>query len=147
MTPLTGLVLAPPVDRAGASDYFGPLVVVGAEHGDVRYAAAAGGGPAAPPAMAQTGQFAIYEKVSLAAALAAPRLLHPGAPDLVLYEADLGQAAIRSLTRRGHQVGVSEPLGRVNAIHCPGGLAREAESCTFRADPRGHGLGVGGVLP
>lgn len=145
MTLLTGLVLAPPVDPTGASDYFGPLVVVGAERGDVRYAAAAGGGPSAPAAMAQTGQFAIYEKVSLAAALAAPRLLHPGAPDLVLYEADLSQAAIRALTRRGHQVSASESLGRVNAILCPGGLARESESCAFRADPRGHGLGVGGL--
>lgn len=145
MALLTGLVLAPPVDRTRASDYFGPLVVVGAERGDVRYAAAAGGGPSAPPAMAQTGQLAIYEKVSLAAALAAPRLLHPGAPDLVLHEADLGQAAIRALTRRGHQVGASEPLGRVNAILCPGGLVREPKSCAFRADPRGHGLGVGGL--
>ena len=144
VTPLLGLVVAPPVDETMASHYFGPLLVVDAERGYVRYVAAAGGGRAAPAAMAQSVLLALYEEVSLAAALAAPRLFHPGDPDLVLHEADLGQAAIRALTRRGHRVRGSAPLGRVNAIHCPGGLIREPEGCDFRADPRGHGLGVGG---
>lgn len=34
--------------------------------------------------------------------------------------------------------------GRVHALWCAEGFRRKPERCEFRADPRGHGLGVGG---
>ncbi len=144
-TRLTGFSLAPSLDRTGASHHFGPLLVLDAERGDMLYLATASGSPAGPAVIAQTAQFALYDDISLAAALAAPRLFHGGTPDVVFYEADLGQAGTRALTRRGHEVREVGSLGRINAIRCPEGLLRRSEGCSFAADPRGHGIGFGGL--
>ena len=40
----------------------------------------------------------------------------------------------------------AKALGRVQAIWCPGGLVRAAESCRFASDPRGFGLAIGAAL-
>ena len=39
--------------------------------------------------------------------------------------------------------GEAERLGRVTLVSCPGYLPRDPRTCTWAADPRGHGLAIG----
>jgi hypothetical protein len=39
--------------------------------------------------------------------------------------------------------GEAERTGRVMLLSCPGYLPRDPATCTWAADPRGHGLAIG----
>jgi hypothetical protein len=67
-------------------------------------------------ALAQTALDTLQGRVDLARAITAPRA---GGP----YDAD-GRS-------------------RVQAIHCPDGLAASGETCRIETDPRGAGLAIG----
>jgi len=139
---LTGVVLAAPM-VAGDLDFLGPVIVV-SDEGRLVMAAAAVGGPAAPAALAQGALTAINSGKDLVPSIDAARVFHPNNPDQVYVEPDMNGAVVAALRQRGHTLRVTDKLGRVNAILCPGGLARDNQKCQFRADPRGYGLAAGG---
>ena len=78
------------------------------------------------------------------ASLAPPRVFHPGDPDVVVVEPEVGDAVVQGLLARGHDVRTVPELGLIQGISCPDGLRNGSGSCRFVTDPRGFGLGVGG---
>ena len=92
----------------------------------------------------RTALGAMFERVPLSQAIAAPRLFHPGVPDQLYYEPELDRAALGALWERGHVYRPQPGLGRVNALRCLDGIVRGRETCAFAADPRGFGLALGG---
>ena len=74
----------------------------------------------------------------------APRLFHPGNPDVLYVEPQLSSAVVASLRKRGHTLRAVQNLGRVNAIFCPGGLDPDNAHCEYKSDRRGFGLAAGG---
>ena len=69
-----------------------------------------------------------------------------GIPDIVFIEPGFAAVQRDSLSQRGHQLAKVPEIGRVNAIHCPGGAPRSPETCVFGTDRRGFGLASGGML-
>lgn len=143
MAPITGIALAP-ASALDASVYLGPVLVGDRDVGGIVYATAASGGASAPAAMMRTALGALFEGAELDAAVAAPRLFHPGVPDQLFYEPALDKAALGALWERGHVYRPEPELGRVNAMRCLGGIVRGPQTCSFEADPRGNGLALGG---
>lgn len=88
-------------------------VVSNANARNTFFAAAASGGPASAAARSRT----VYAEAGLADT-AAPR------------------------RGRGFRIVSGGSLGRVNAIHCPGGSRSGRDSCRYGADPRGFGHAV-----
>jgi gamma-glutamyltranspeptidase len=82
------------------------------------------------------------DKDGLEAAVAAPRVVNVGMPDVTYYEPSLDPAALAALRQRGHSL-VAEPgVGRANALSCPDGLRVDPDSCQVASDRRGFGLAV-----
>jgi gamma-glutamyltranspeptidase/glutathione hydrolase len=140
----SGVVLAPPPDGADLA-YLGPLLVLDGAGKEVILVATASGGVSGPAALAQTALVVVGAHESLPAAIDAGRISHPGRPDVTLIEPDMATAA-EALRQRGHRLRERAATARVNAIHCPGGLASAGSACVFRADRRGFGLALGGAL-
>ncbi|WP_439580425.1 gamma-glutamyltransferase [Elioraea sp.] len=65
----------------------------------------------------------------------------PAALALALRRA-LGGAAAREAVS-APRAGEAERIGRVMLLSCPGYLPRDPRTCTWAADPRGHGLAIG----
>ena len=108
--------------------------------------AAPGGGAVAPGALARVLLELLDGERPLAEALAAPRLHVGGTANRVAVEPALDGDDRAALAARGLRVVEAPAIGRVNAVHCPDGLPREPESCTFASDRRGFGIGAGGTL-
>jgi gamma-glutamyltranspeptidase / glutathione hydrolase len=123
-------------------EFLGPVIVLN-KTGNLILAAASAGGPAAPAALAD-GALSATEEGKLDQAVDAPRLFHPGNPDVLYVEPEMTSEVITSLRRRGHALRVAKNLGRVNAIYCPGGLSDKNTSCEYKSDKRGFGLAAGG---
>jgi gamma-glutamyltranspeptidase/glutathione hydrolase len=98
------------------------------------------GGVAAPTALLGVAIATVVGGKPLEEVMRAPRLHHGGAPDLVYFEPDYDRDRLGALTARGHRVGATHGLGRVNAAFCSGGLPSKPETCTVKTDPRGFGL-------
>jgi gamma-glutamyltranspeptidase len=118
-------------------------VIVLNKEGRLILVAASAGGPSAPAALAD-GALSATEGGTLETAIDAPRVFHPGNPDVLYVEPELASPVVTSLRRRGHTLRVSRNLGRVNAIFCPGGLSEDSTSCEYKNDRRGYGLAAGG---
>lgn len=138
----TGIVLAAAPERAFP---FAPALLVNRVNGQVFMAAGAGGGEAAPSALATTLLELLGAEQPLRAALAAPRVHAGGASGDLSVESAVGAAARQSLEARGQRLVEAPALGRVNAIHCPGGLPRNPETCRIESDRRGFGTAAGGL--
>ena len=143
IAPITGIALAP-AEAVDSAAYLGPILVADRGIGGIVYASAASGGASAPAALMRTALGAMFERVPLSQAIAAPRLFHPGVPDQLYYEPELDRAALGALWERGHVYRPQPGLGRVNALRCLDGIVRGRETCAFAADPRGFGLALGG---
>ncbi|MDW8445088.1 MAG: hypothetical protein RML45_13065 [Acetobacteraceae bacterium] len=65
----------------------------------------------------------------------------PIALALAAREALAGRSAGEALA--SPRPDAADRLGRVVLVHCPGYLPGVAGSCTWAADPRGHGLALG----
>ncbi len=137
---------AAPRRPARALGSLAPIVIVNHNTSQVFFAAGATGGAAAPSALATVMREAILQQRSLGEAMNAPRLHHGGAPDEVVLESALGETVAADLRRRGHATVSVQKLGRVNAVHCPGGLPRSPETCLMKSDRRGYGLATGGLF-
>jgi len=147
VVPGTGIILAASPPASGnAATSLSPIVLVNHNTSQLFFAAGSVGGAAAPSALASVMRGALLDEMPLRDALAASRLHHGGIPDVVLTEPDFDAAIRDSLGRRGHRVVEVPEIGRVNAVHCPGGVPRSPETCVFATDRRGFGLASGGVL-
>ena len=141
----TGILLAAaPAVSGNATTSLAPMVLVNHNTSQIFFAGAATGGAAAPSALASVMRAALLEEMTLGDAVSAPRLHHGGAPDGVLIEPGFSTTQRQGLEKRQHRLKEFPEIGRVNAIHCPGGLPRSPETCTFETDRRGFGLATGG---
>ena len=137
----TGILLAaPPRSQNDGSTSLTAVVVGNTNTGDVRFAGIAGDGAVAATALARVMLETLAGEATLDQAMAAPRVHHGGAPDVVWHEPGVNGAALAGLTRRGHNLREVLALGHVNAFHCPKGLKDKPESCDVANDPRGFGL-------
>jgi gamma-glutamyltranspeptidase / glutathione hydrolase len=145
VAPGTGIVLAAepgPVRGNGMSLL--PVLTVNENAREVIFAGVVTGGVLSGPLMASVVSDILANDVSLADAIAAPRVFHPGDPDVVVVEPEVGDAVVQGLLARGHDVRTVPELGLIQGISCPDGLRNGSGSCRFVTDPRGFGLGVGG---
>lgn len=115
-----------------------PLVVVN-PNVNQGYLALAGSGPAGASAAAQVAIDLLEDSRPLDEAIGAGRLLRLGTAGEIRQEAREGSAPASGAKP-------AKSLGRVQAIWCPAGLFRGAESCRFATDPRGFGLALGAAL-
>ncbi len=137
----TGILLAaPPQSQNDGSTSLTAVVVGNTTTGDVRFAGIAGDGAVAATALVRVMLETLDGEATLDQALAAPRLHHGGAPDVVWHEPGVNGAVLAGLSRRGHNLRPIPALGHVNAFHCPKGLKDKPESCAVANDPRGFGL-------
>ena len=139
----TGIVLAAVPGAQGRGPVsLGPMMAVNHRTTQFIFAGAASGGAPAPSALASVAARNLLAEEDLEPALRAPRVHHGGAPDVTFYEPAMPRTILNGLAARGHRLGETPVLGRVNAAFCPGGLPRLAETCSVQADPRGHGLAL-----
>ena len=143
VVPGTGIILAAAPSQAGQNAHnLGPMMWAARANKNLYYVAAASGGVTAPTALAQVFLRTAIDDQSLDASIAAKRIHHNGAPDVVFYEPDTPAAMLQDLESRGHKVQQAGILGRVQAIWCRQALDNEGSACTAAADPRGDGLSV-----
>ncbi len=116
-----GLLFAPAPDNAAYSPRWLTAVLGIRDEKELVFAGAAGGGAAAPLALAQVALDTLVGRVELGRALVARRAVPPGSP----------------------VAGSGDGPARVQAIVCADGLAEKPEGCRIEADPRGSGLGIG----
>jgi gamma-glutamyltranspeptidase/glutathione hydrolase len=138
VAPGTGIVLA------GAPGPSGPpaittMLTVNPNTHQMRFAGVASGGGTAPAALAQTFLAAREEGRPLAEAIGAPRLVHPGTPDVLFVETAPRGLDPAALTARGHSVKAVPMPSRVEAMICREGTGTP-EQCEVATDPRGFGL-------
>jgi len=141
MAPGTGVLLAAP-PSPGSNGFLSPsaAIVGNPNTGDVKFAAAASGGSAAPTALIQVMLQAVEEEEELEAAMRTARFHHGGQPDELFYESGTRSEIISDLLTRGHAVQEASGVGRVNALRCSGGVIEAPNSCAVLSDPRGFGL-------
>ncbi|MEM7225647.1 MAG: gamma-glutamyltransferase [Pseudomonadota bacterium] len=141
VAPGTGIVM-PAVPGPASNGVLAPSVAVygNVESGEGYSAVAASGGAEAPTALVQVllGLLALEQDAK--SAVARSRLHHGGAPDVVLYEAEVPEPVREALRVRGHRLELKARIGRVNAFHCPNGLTDDVDLCLAASDPRGYGL-------
>jgi gamma-glutamyltranspeptidase len=136
-------VLAASPNVTGENAYnTGPMIWASRNNKSIYYLAAASGGVTVPTALAQVFLRTVADKQPLDTAIAAKRIHHNGAPDVVFYEEGIPPGILQSLESRGHKVQKAGILGRVQAIYCPRALDAPDSSCLAAADPRGNGLSV-----
>jgi gamma-glutamyltranspeptidase/glutathione hydrolase len=140
LIPGTGVVLAAAPSNAGLP--LGPMLAVSPQRESVDFAATATGGSAGASALMSVFLDSVLRGRPLDDALAAKRVHDSGAPDTVLYEDGTAEAVVAGLSKRGHAVQPSGPLGQVNALWCPQGLPGHPDSCQARSDLRASGLAI-----
>ena len=138
VAPETGIIV-PGRPRPG-SILLTPVIVGNKNTGDLRFAGAASGGLAAPLAMVQVMLASLGEGGELAAALAGPRVIHVGAPDVTWHEPILPEESRAGLRQRGHDLREAPNIGEVVALYCPEGILDADEVCQVAVDPRGFGM-------
>jgi len=138
IAPGTGIILAVPPGPGGPPPLTA-LVSVNSNTQQVRFAGVASGGGTGAAALAQVFLNAYEGGQPLAEALAAPRLVHPGAPDAVFVETEPRAFDPAPLVARGHQVKAVAMPSRVEALICREGSG-SPDSCEVGTDPRGFGL-------
>lgn len=121
LPPGVGMLFAPAPDDKDASMRWLTAAIGVRDEKDLVFAGAAGGGAAAPLALAQVALDSLIERAELGRALVARRAVPPGIP----------------------VEGTGDGPARVQAIVCRDGLNDNPEACRIEADPRGSGLGIG----
>ena len=143
--PGTGILLAvSPALATNAASSLAPIALVNHNTSQLFFAAGSVGGAAAPSALAGVMRATLLENAPLRQAVSTPRLHHGGIPDKVLTELDFQNDRQINLQQRGHKMVSVREIGRINAIHCPGGASHSPQSCSFESDRRGFGLASGG---
>jgi gamma-glutamyltranspeptidase / glutathione hydrolase len=141
VAPGTGILLAALPGRGGRGPTsLGPMLMVNDRTSRFFLAMAASGGVTAPTAMLNVGVRVLADDMPLDQAMHAKRLHHGGLPDRIYHEKGFDEAALGTLTGRGHHVAATRVLGLVNAAYCSEGIPGRPDTCVIRADPRGFGL-------
>ena len=141
IAPGTGILLAALPGRGGRGPTsLGPMMLINDTTNRFFLAMAASGGVTAPTALLNVAVGVLADEQPLDQVMFAKRLHHGGLPDLVYHEKGFDEAALETLTGRGHRLAATRVLGLVNAAFCPRGIPGDSESCVIRADPRGFGL-------
>ena len=140
VAPGSGMLLAASPQSVGRRPIsLAPMMIVNPRVKSFYFGAAAAGGSAAPTATIEVALRALVDEQPLEDAMAAPRLHHAGAPDVVYHEPNVDAATLKSLADRQYRVATTPTIGLVNAIACPEGLPPNFQSCAVRSDPRGSG--------
>ncbi len=113
-------------------------VVSNANTRNTFFAAAASGGPASAAALVRVAGGVLFDGRPVADALADGRVSADARSRTVYAEAGIADTAA-PFRGRGFRIVAGGSLGRVNAIHCPGGSRRGQDSCRYGVDPRGFG--------
>ncbi len=140
MIPGTGILL--PKDPILGADNLTATIFANPFNGTLYFAGTASGGLAAPAALTRVMLEGLSDGGNLETAVAAPRVVNVGAPDITYYEPSLDAGTVDALRRRGHSLQVEPGVGLANALLCPAGLRNETVSCQAASDRRGHGLAV-----
>ena len=140
VVPGTG-VLLPKAPQPGA-DNLSAAIVANRFNGTVYFAGTASGGLAAPAALTRVMLESQDSGEELEAAVAAPRLVNVGVPDVTYYEPSLPADLQNALRQYGHDLRPESGVGRANAFRCIAGLRVDPGTCQVATDRRGHGLGV-----
>ncbi len=140
MVPGTGVIL-PKAAVLGANN-LSAAIIANEFNGTLYFAGTASGGLAAPAALTRVMLESEANGNNLEAAVAAPRVVNVGVPDVTYYEPSLDPATLAALRQRGHSLAAESGVGQVNALICPGGLRNETITCQVARDKRGHGLAV-----
>lgn len=106
-------------------------------------AAATGGALAAASAFETISQIVAAGRRA-PEALLSPRVFWAGPGSIMLFENGTPPAMVADAHARGIDAVMMHAIGQVNLLHCTEALPRVPQSCGFRADPRGFGLGAGG---
>jgi len=138
--PGTGVIL-PKVAVPGA-DNLSTAIIGNPFNGTVYFAGTASGGLAAPAALTRVMLDSVEGGGDLQAAVAAPRVVNVGSPDVTYHEPTLDPAVLAALRERGHQLRAESGVGQANALFCPEGLRGAPGGCLVETDKRGHGLAV-----
>jgi len=151
LAPSLGLLLAaPPGADANPAMNATPVLLVSVGRKDFRtaerlfLAATVTGGPGAATALVDTIIRVSALGQELESVVAAPRIYHPGSPDLVIVEPGLPADLVNGLRDRGHQMREMPTDTRLNVIYCETGVPAKAQVCGAKSDPRGYGLGAVG---
>ncbi|MGD1878929.1 MAG: gamma-glutamyltransferase [Kiloniellaceae bacterium] len=141
VVPGTGVLL--PKTAVPGADNLTASIIANPFNGTLYFAGTASGGLAAPAALARVMlESEDGSPANLEAAVAAPRVVNVGTPDITYYEPSLDPAVLNGLRQGGHDLRAESGVGRANALLCPGGLRYDADSCQGETDKRGHGLAV-----
>lgn len=135
----TGIMAAMAPLKGSAVTALSPMLVIDQKESQMKFAAGASGGAAAPAALATVALDSLVRGRPLREAIADKRLFDAGAPDVLVYEKGLASDTVSALTALKYKVFGIESLGLVNAISCPEGLPKEPKSCAVATDPRGYG--------
>lgn len=140
VVPGTGILL--PKEASLGADNLSAAIVASPFNGTLYFAGTASGGLAAPAALARVMLESQRTSVGLEAAVAAPRVVNVGVPDVTYYEPSLDPAIVASLRQRGHVLQPESGVGRANAVMCPKGLRFDPGGCAAASDKRGFGLAI-----
>lgn len=141
-----GVVLAAAPDTRGRTyTPLGPALLTSELNNRAYMASAASGGVTAPTSMVNVIARAASGPQTLLEAMRAPRTHYQGVPDKVFVESEMPEATVEDLRKRGHDVALTESIGRVTAVYCPTGVPHpKGVKCASAADPRGYGIALGG---
>lgn len=121
------------------SSAVGPMIVGNLITGDFLLAVGGSG------AGASTAQVVIAARTlrggeQINPAVGSPRFSRGGGPGEMFVEADVGAESRAALEAKGYRLSESEPIAKINAAYCEGGIQRSQKACDVRTDWRGHGL-------
>ena len=141
-----GIMLAAAPDSQGRTyTPLGPALLTSEFHNHSYLAAAASGGVAAPTAMINVIARAAAGPQTLRDSMRAPRTHYASVPDKVFVEADMPNDIVDGLRKLGHDVAVTESIGRAVVVYCPSGIPNDkGVQCNSAAERRGHGIALGG---
>jgi gamma-glutamyltranspeptidase/glutathione hydrolase len=139
IAPGTGVILAPAPSAQGAGfSSLGPIMLANSYTGRLYFAAASSGGVPGDVAKARIFDAVYNRKQALDAAMQAGRLFADGAGTVYLEDAASGEQG--AIAGAGMTVEKTAPLGKVNAVYCPGSTPSSPDTCQLRNDYRGNGL-------
>lgn len=139
VAPGTGILLAAAPDAPRAS--LPSAAIYANKNTGAMFLAVAGSGVSpALVARAALDTLVVSEK-DVVTAVSEPRLFSVGNPDEANVEGTMSEPARDALRGLGHTLNIVGEIGRINGIHCPGGLPRE-QTCQVAKDPRSQGLAV-----
>lgn len=133
--------LMAPAPREGRADSRWLTVAIALkDRADVVFAGGASGGASSAMSLAQVALDTLPGRIDVARAIEAPRM-EVRADGSIGVD---GAALVARLAPRGYRASeIAGGVGRVQAIHCPDGLAASGSTCRIETDRRGAGLAVG----